>query len=114
MNVDSVSAYEFPVHFTFTMWLAETAGFPEREAWEIAKFDQGTDEDPATEPSIYSIDPASVKRREDYHFPTARRLSQLQGLAQGCQRGRATPADFKRIGQYLRISVIVITQIAPS
>jgi hypothetical protein len=89
-------AYETPVHLGITMALAEMAGFSNAEAFEMAKFDQATDDDPATDP----LPSLAVNARRDFHFVTFSRLGELRMAAQKC---RATPdaAEFKAIGQYL-------------
>jgi hypothetical protein len=98
--VIQATAYEFPVHFTFTMWVAETAGFPQSDAFDIAKFDQATDDDPRTQP-LWGLDGLGQTRRADYHFPGRTRLAEMERLAQRCPSRAATPDQFKRVGQYL-------------
>jgi len=85
-------AYETPVHFTVTLWLAEATGFSEADAFEIAKYDQATDDDPETQP-LPDWTSTGTKRREAFHFVDSKRLAQLQSDARGC--------DPKKIGQYL-------------
>jgi hypothetical protein len=95
----SASAYEFPAHFTVTIWIAELVGFSSADAYEIAKFDQATDDDPATDP-LGLLDRASVRRRRLYHFPDADRMKILRRGAERCGR-RPGPREFKAIGWYL-------------
>jgi hypothetical protein len=101
--VTSAAAYEFDVHFTITIWLAEMVGFASDDAYEIAKYDQATDDDPATGPLTGGyLDRASVKRRRLYHFPNADRMAELRRAAERCPRGgRLSARDFKAVGWYL-------------
>lgn len=92
-----VVAYEQPIHLTLTMFLAETAGFAELDAFDIAKFDQAIDDDPATDPLPTISDPG-VTRRRLYHFVDRKRAEELRLRAMTC-----VPAGtrFRRLGNYL-------------
>src|SRR5437867_11935506 len=59
--------YEHDVHLSLTMWLTEVAGFSTQEAYEIAKYDQATDDDPATQPLPTVLTGRGTDRREKYH-----------------------------------------------
>lgn len=77
------SAYETDIHFTFTMFLAELAGFSQTEAFEIAKYDQGVDDDPATQP-MQDISSTGTQRRAAYHFVNQARVTELRARAAEC------------------------------
>ena len=88
-------AYDKELHLTFTVVLAELAGFSEMEAIEIANFDQGTDEDPGTQPFKDS------EARRLYHFVDSTRLEGMRRDALSCKSGKLTQSQFRQIGQYL-------------
>jgi hypothetical protein len=94
-------AYEFAVHFSLTMWLAETVGFSEAEAFEIAKYDQATDDNPLTHPFSDLHDSQGVRKRADYHFVGRIRLGELKRGARCAKRGAMTALELERIGHYL-------------
>lgn len=81
--VRPVKSYELPVHFTFTMYLAELAGFTEAEAFEIARYDQAIDDNPATSP-MPQISSFGVERRSAYHFINNTRGNALRADAFAC------------------------------
>jgi hypothetical protein len=91
--------YEFPVHFGVTMWLAETAGFREGEAYELAKYDQAVDDNPNTEP-LWDWNSAGIQSRKQYHFVDGARLGQLRNAALACTPEKMTTPEFIRIGEY--------------
>jgi hypothetical protein len=101
----AVSAYELEVHFQVTMWIAELSGFTRPDALEIAKYDQATDDDPATQP--YPGPPASDisghQRRRQYHFVvSARRFDELRQEAFDFDcSSRLNSSAYRRIGYYL-------------
>ena len=64
LSVNKPVAYEENVHYELTRFLAVSAGLKDDIAFEIARADQGTDEDPATSPWSYTA-------RKMYHFVTA-------------------------------------------
>lgn len=69
-------AYEEDVHFILTKFLAEKAGAQPVLSRELARFDQFTDDNPATSPWTYSS-------RRKYHFPKSSQVSDLYKSA-GC------------------------------
>lgn len=72
-----------PVHFTVTLWLAEVAGFDPGKAFEVAKYDQATDDDPATQP-LPDWNSPGYERRKLYHFVDGRRIQELRKKAEAC------------------------------
>src|SRR5947207_9460388 len=82
--VPSAAAYDVAVHFSFTLWLAEMVGFREDDAFDLAKFDWGTDDDPNTTPLPYTPTAGATKRRELYHFVNDARLNALRQTAEAC------------------------------
>lgn len=102
------AAYEAEIiHFSLTMWLAESAGFSSDDAYELAKYDAATDVDPETEPTptgVRALSAAAVMRRRQFHFVTDERLKDmLSGPrgAQECTADRITLGEFRAMGQYL-------------
>ena len=99
------AGYERDVHLSITLWLAELAGFTAREAYEIARNDEATDYDPATEPGTEDVanafGDAAKQRRVDYHFVSLQRLEALRVAAKACTRGRVTQAQYRQLGHYL-------------
>jgi hypothetical protein len=93
-----VRAYEFDVHFTFTMFLAELAGFTEQEAFEIASHDQGIDDNPATQP-MSDITSTGGDRRARYHFVSRLRQAELRTGASECAPPRP-PSRWDRMGTF--------------
>ena len=87
-------AYEEDVHFILTIFLADQAGINEQIAYELAKYDQGTDDDPATEPffggGILSL---GLTARTMFHFADVLRLNEMAVAAKKC--------DLKETGQFL-------------
>lgn len=69
--------------------MAEEAGFTAEEADLIAQGNQGTDENPKTEPFL-----AGEKAREDYHFTTPERRKEM--LEEALKQN-----DLEKFGQYL-------------
>jgi hypothetical protein len=89
-------AYEEDVHFFLTLFLADVAGFPFAEATALARYDQATDDDPATTPLPTRSDPLAISHRALYHFVNAARFVAVEEAAlQAC--------DVKPIGQYLHV-----------
>src|SRR6266487_890577 len=93
-------AYEMPVHFAVTMWLADLRGFDEGKAFELAKYDQGVDDDPETQP-LPDWNSAGSKRRSEYHFVNKERLEHLQKAALECSGEHVSAREFKQMGQFL-------------
>jgi hypothetical protein len=87
-------AYEEDVHFILTIFLADQAGISEQIAYELAKYDQGTDDDPATEPffggGILSF---GLTSRAMFHFADVLRLDEMELMSKKC--------DLKANGQFL-------------
>jgi hypothetical protein len=94
MLIGTSHAYEEDVHFILTIFLAKQAGITEEVAYELAKYDQGTDDDPATEPffggGFFSL---GFTAREMFHFATASRINDMFLAARRC--------NVKEAGQYL-------------
>jgi hypothetical protein len=82
------------------MWLATIAGFSLQDAFELAKYDQATDDDPMTLPDP-GLSDMGLDRRALWHFVDGVRLSGLKAAAFSCSRGALTVGQYKRIGQYL-------------
>ena len=91
-------AYDKPVHLSFTMMLAERAGFAREDAFELAKYDQATDDDPATQP--YTRD---TQQRRDYHFAQDREREARRRAAFACNRQSWDVASYRAAGQYLHM-----------
>lgn len=86
--------YEEDVHFILTVFLAKQAGISEQIAYELAKCNQATDDDPETEPyfggGIFSF---GFTARAMFHFADVFRLNQMLKDAEKC--------DPKQSGRYL-------------
>ena len=85
---DPTGQYEEDVHSDLTTVLAEAAGFSPDQAAAIGGADQGTDEDPATEPF------ASVGARINFHFTTEARRAEMWGAFEAS-------GEPKALGQFL-------------
>ena len=98
-------AYEEPVHLTITAAAAEFAGFSPSDAFEIAKYDWGTDDDPTTDPMTRSLSAVErargLKARRDFHFVTDARLGELSASADRACSGAFGSVQQKAVGQYL-------------
>src|SRR5262249_36642697 len=75
VTVDPTGLYEQDVHFLLTRTLALRAGFTPAEADEIARADQGVDENPRTSPF------ANVEARRQYHFTSDARRAEMRESA---------------------------------
>lgn len=96
-----MGGYKEPLHLSFTMALAEMAGFDSNEAYEIAKYDRATDDDPSTDP-LRAMNIAKRTPLRDYHFPTEKELEVRRSEALTCKRGATLTANgYRAIGQYM-------------
>lgn len=78
------------------MALAETAGFTRNIAFELAKYDQWTDENPSTQPRT-----TAAQQRRDYHFVFAPQLEERREAAMACQGRTLDEAVLQSMGEYL-------------
>jgi hypothetical protein len=84
LAASGATAYEFPVHFSVTVWLAEElAGLTQDQGYEVAKFDQSVDDNPATQP-LWSWTGTGYRRRKMFHFVDQERLEALRQVALKC------------------------------
>ena len=74
---DPTGMYEKDVHYNLTEVLALAAGISPSVARQIAAGDQGVDDNPATSPMGMSPAGHDVQVREDYHFTSESRRSEL-------------------------------------
>jgi hypothetical protein len=98
------AAFDSDVHFSLTLALAVAAGFTEDEAFELAKYDQATDDDPKTSPLPGLARGLARQQRIDYHAfgPNGITMIAIRRAEVRCIHPVAvTQRDYRTMGHYL-------------